>query len=87
MEWSIAVRVYGENGSVTNKIAVDTMWTPERKNKKATSWLSSHNILIFLLKFGAGEGIGTLDPNLGKIGNSRYGCDPPGGFRHAVNPT
>jgi hypothetical protein len=27
----------------------------------------SHNTLIFLRKSGAGEGIRTLDPNLGKV--------------------
>jgi hypothetical protein len=28
---------------------------------------AAFNLLIFLMKFGAGEGIRTLDPNLGKV--------------------
>jgi hypothetical protein len=36
------------------------------EKRKAASRRPSHNALISLRKFGAGEGIRTLDPNLGK---------------------
>src|SRR6266851_556655 len=42
---------------------VDTM----PKTRKAASRRPSHNALISLRKIGAGEGIRTLDPNLGKV--------------------
>ncbi len=29
--------------------------------------MGTHNLLIKLIYFGAGEGIRTLDPNLGKV--------------------
>ncbi len=37
------------------------------KARKAALRRPSHNALISLRKFGAGEGIRTLDPNLGKV--------------------
>jgi hypothetical protein len=40
--------------------------TTAEKRKAALRRLS-HNALISLGKFGAGEGIRTLDPNLGKV--------------------
>ncbi|PWB88847.1 hypothetical protein C5688_18655 [Methylocystis sp. MitZ-2018] len=39
--------------------------TPEKR--KAALGRPSHNALISMTKFGAGEGIRTLDPNLGKV--------------------
>jgi hypothetical protein len=50
---------------------------------KAVSRLSSHNALISVRKFGAGEGIRTLDPNLGKVATVIACLDRPyvGGCR------
>ena len=42
-------------------------WTPPRKTTRAASRQPCHKHLIFLRKPGAGEGIRTLDPNLGKV--------------------
>jgi hypothetical protein len=45
---------------------VDTMWTPFEPTKNRP--LTEVPYFIDLsLKFGAGEGIRTLDPNLGKV--------------------
>ncbi len=35
--------------------------------KRKTARMAAFNILIFIENFGAGEGIRTLDPNLGKV--------------------
>ena len=37
------------------------------EKRRAAFRRPSHNALISLRKFGAGEGIRTLDPNLGKV--------------------
>jgi hypothetical protein len=37
------------------------------QKRKAASRRPCHNALISQRKFGAGEGIRTLDPNLGKV--------------------
>jgi hypothetical protein len=36
--------------------------------KQKTAPQDRHKILIFLIEFGAGEGIRALDPNLGQVG-------------------
>ena len=41
--------------------------SPSRAGKQKTARKGRSKQLIFLRKFGAGEGIRTLDPNLGKV--------------------
>jgi hypothetical protein len=43
------------------------MWTPTLRDKEAALRRPSLIQLVSLIKFGAGEGIRTLDPNLGKV--------------------
>jgi hypothetical protein len=52
---------------VSTSAAVDTMWTPTLRDKEAALRRPSLIQLISLIKFGASEGIRTLDPNLGKV--------------------
>ena len=51
--------------------------------KQKTALGGRSNQLISLRKIGAGEGIRTLDPNLGKVGCSGPGCR---GFRSRRTP-
>jgi hypothetical protein len=53
--------------SLLPSAAVDTMWTPTLRDNEAALRQLSLIQLISLIKFGAGEGIRTLDPNLGKV--------------------
>ena len=46
---------------------VDTHVDTMAEKRKAALRRPSHNALISIRKFGAGEGIRTLDPNLGKV--------------------
>ena len=50
--------------------------------KQKTATQDRSNRSISLRKFGAGEGIRTLDPNLGKVGN----CDGAGGRNRTDTP-
>ena len=47
--------------------AVDTKWTPELSNMEGAVRMTPFRRMIPLRKSGAGEGIRTLDPNLGKV--------------------
>jgi hypothetical protein len=49
------------------RVSVDTMWTPLIQNESAALWRRFSNILYWFLELGAGEGIRTPDPNLGKV--------------------
>ncbi len=47
------------------------------EKRKAALRRPSHNALISLRKFGAGEGIRTLDPNLGKVWDGATSVNAP----------
>jgi len=57
------VKRHCDNGT---DFVVDTMWTPRPKTTIAGCPPRRCKWLKFLRKSGAGEGIRTLDPNLGK---------------------
>jgi hypothetical protein len=49
------------------RVAVDTMWTPLIQNESAALWRRFSDLLYLFLDLGAGEGIRTPDPNVGKV--------------------
>ncbi|MDH7976166.1 hypothetical protein QH494_28695, partial [Sphingomonas sp. AR_OL41] len=48
-----------------------TRWTPGRKTERA-AFAARLQHIVFSKKTGAGEGIRTLDPNLGKIAGGPF---------------
>ena len=47
--------------------SVDTKWTPFATNENAANWRRPLIQWVIHRKLGAGEGIRTPDPNLGKV--------------------
>jgi len=62
-----------------------TMWTPSSRRRRPPRGWPSRNVLISLGQFGAGEGIRTLDPNLGKVKLSPFRGIPRYSLRCILN--
>lgn len=57
---------YAGHSTLAGSEPLDTRWTPAAKHRRSPRWEALQHIDI-RKKTGAGEGIRTLDPNLGKV--------------------